>query len=151
MQLEWSDYAAVGPASVEEVRKAESLLGFAFPPDMVELLIEHQGQVPEPRYLSLFDPRHKTAFGPIMHVNAQKGGADYIPNAVNNLRLGGYPAGLVPFSSDGSQVHFALDYRERRTAPTIVYAVLELGYEHPNAFRKVAPTVTSLLAQLEPE
>ncbi|MEC7526504.1 MAG: SMI1/KNR4 family protein [Myxococcota bacterium] len=147
--MKWREYAGVGPASVEDVRAAESLLGFELPPDMAKLLMQHQGRVPEPRYLSLFDPRQKTAFGPLMHLNAREGGADYIPNAVNVLRSGGYPAGLIPFSTDGSQVHFALDYRERRTAPTIVYAVLELGYDHPNAFREVAPSVTTLLALLE--
>jgi hypothetical protein len=107
--------------------------------------------VPIPRHLRLFDERRKTKFGPLMHVNPRQGGADYIPTAAANLRMGGYPSELVPFAGSGGQVHFALDYRDSSTNPTVVYAVLEFGYDDPNAFRQIAPDVTTLLDRLEPE
>lgn len=149
--MTWEEYSKVGPATDDDIRVAEEKLGVIFPGDLSALLKAHQGMVPSPRHLRLFDERRKTKFGPLMHVSQTRGGGDYIPAAAANLRLGGYPPELVPFAGSGGQVHFALDYRENSANPTVVYVVLEFGYDKPDVFRQVAPNVTALLNCLEPE
>jgi len=147
----WEEYSKAGPASDSDVEEAEALLGVKFPDDFVALMKSHQGMIPVPRFLRLFDPRRKTSFPPLMHVSRQHGGADYIPASARRRRAGGYPSELIPFASAGGQTHFALDYRDDPERPSVVYAVLEFGYDDPKTFRRVAENVTDLLSRLEDE
>lgn len=150
MTHQWEEYWNAGPATDASLSHAERLLGVVFPSDFVDLMREHQGKVPTPRMLRIFDDGPLVKFGPVMHVNPERG-SGYIPATVQRFRRGGYPEGLVPFADAGSQTHFALDYRLDPRMPVVVYVIPEFGYDDPDAFVVVASGVTDLLARLQPD
>ena len=146
MTISWEPYLDAGEASEADLLQAEQQLGIRFPDDLRDLLRLRQGMAPEPSMVRKFNAHVCN----LMHVNARRQGGDYIPRAVEILRGGGYPQNLIPFATGGSQTHFALAYGARQE-PSVVYVVLEFGYDDPRVVRPVAATVTDFLEMLESE
>ena len=151
-ELEWSEYTRVGPASDEDLQRVEEATGRRFPTDFRPVLMEHQGQMPVPKFVrNPENPQRQINFGALMHCSEAKE-VDYIPRVLSLYRRGGYPEWLLPLStSGGAQTHFAFDFRGSAEAPSIVVVRPELGYESERCVLTIATSFTALVTLFEPE
>lgn len=149
--IEWEDYLRVpfplpGPA---DRTRLEALVGQRLPEAWWQLVVKHQGRIPEPDVVPASGGGRVT-FGLLLYAldPAVMGRhASYSVAGTWAAWQGRLPAGLVPFSDDTGGNNLAFDFRGGGD-PTVVFV------DHETAERgdllAVAPDFATLLASLGP-
>ncbi|ARU54231.1 SMI1/KNR4 family protein [Oleiphilus messinensis] len=121
MEIVWNNYLWDGNHTVDvnSVELLESHLGIKFPKDYLDVVMIHQGKVPNPNQIKVGG--RITSVGVlflITHDNEYKGST--IKSNVMYVE-DDLPQGIVPIVGSGGGSVFAFDFRKSSDTPSIVF------------------------------
>lgn len=119
--IKWERYADTLQILDPDVDAAEEAIGFKFPDDYRELLLDHQGQIPGDdgaTAVPVAEHHFSQRVGMIIPIRTR--GRRKLVKLYKKSTAFGYPKNLLPFADGGLQPHFALDFITP-SSPTVVY------------------------------
>jgi len=143
MNLKWEKYLSDvdNIASDEGIKKFETEHQIVFPPEYIDLVKAHQGEVPGNFVVNV--GKGITPAGVLFHFDKSGAHTGYsIEKVLHNIQ-DEFPENVIPFQSAGGGCHFAFNYRENSSTPSIIF--IDSDYEGDEAIIPIADNFTEFL------
>lgn len=153
-EIEWIDRArGVERPTEAELSAYEAEIGFRFPDDYRQAVMEHGGQRPEPNGVdvgNMIAVLSAVLLVADIEDDVRESFAYQADRLADWAAEGALAKQLVPVASSPAQGIFCYDLREEREAPPIVYVSLDYPPDDARAIRPAAGSFSELLGKLEP-
>ena len=147
--IEWEDYLPEDSEqpfplpSINDIQEADSILGCSLPEDYKNVLMLHQGQLPED--LGIKVEQGTEPIGCLFHVFKDGPSKTYSIFSKRKRLLEDGNTDLIPFTDNSSSSRFCFDFSKNKLNPAIVFVDSDYELDDPDAITFVANSFTEFL------